>query len=42
MFDFSELLIFLKSIFDAIMAFAKKLGLDIGKKEEDESNAANA
>ena len=39
MFDFSELLIFLKSIFDAIMAFAKKLGLDIGKKDEDKADA---
>lgn len=34
MFDFSELLIFLKSIFDAIMTFAKKLGLNIGDSED--------
>ena len=34
MFDFSELLVFLKSIFDALAAFVKKLGLNIGKEEE--------
>ena len=34
MFDFSELLVFLKSIFEALSAFVKKLGLDIGKDTE--------
>ena len=37
MFDFSGLLVFLKSIFEALMAFVKKLGLD---KTEDETNPA--
>ena len=40
MFDFSELLVFLKSIFDAIVAFAKKLGLKIGEEEETAENSA--
>ena len=40
MFDFSELLVFLKSVFDAIMAFVKKLGLKIGEQDEDTSDDA--
>ena len=39
MFDFSELLVFLKSIFEALMAFVKKLGLDLGTEEETEAPA---
>lgn len=38
MFDFSGLLVFLKSIFEALMAFVKKLGLE--PKEEEETEAA--
>ncbi len=33
MFDFSSLLVFLKSIFEALMAFLKKLGFDPQKEE---------
>ena len=39
MFDFGALLEFLKSIFDALMSFVKKLGLNIGKEEEAEAEA---
>lgn len=40
MFDFGELLTFLKSIFDAIVTFAKKLGLKVGQEEETAENSA--
>ncbi len=36
MFDFSDLLTFLKSIFEALMAFVKKLGFDPAKEEAEE------
>lgn len=38
MFDFSELLVFLKSIFEALMVLVQKLGLT--KKEEETEAAA--
>ena len=40
MFDFSELLVFLKSIFEALAAFVKKLGLDINKEDTTEEPAS--
>ena len=39
MFDFSALLVFLKSIFDALVSFVKKLGLDIGTETTTEAAA---
>ena len=39
MFDFSSLLTFLKSIFDALMAFFSKIGLNLSSADSEQDNA---
>ena len=37
MFDFNALLVFLKSLFGALVELVKKLGLNIGEEAADET-----